>query len=135
MTRRWLMRAALPDELTPSQKPFHCVIILLPVATNQLKAQDIESAARRTTVFGPDQRESPQDSQGLPGLCVERRRPGRLVSGNPVPNLAGIAGPERKHSCKHLALSNRHQHLDQLRPPARGARRSGPTARFRPDYA
>jgi len=34
------------NELTPSQKSFHCVIILLPVATNQLKAQNIESAAR-----------------------------------------------------------------------------------------
>src|SRR6266550_6346270 len=28
------------NELTPSQKSFHCVIILLPVATNQLKAQN-----------------------------------------------------------------------------------------------
>src|SRR2546427_11057381 len=69
------------DELTPSQNSFYCVIILLPVATNQLKAQDIECAARRTTVFGSDQRESAQDSQGLPCLCVERRRPGRFVSG------------------------------------------------------
>ena len=61
------------DELTPSQESFHRVIILLPVATNQLKAQDIESTARRTTVFGSDQRESPQNSQGLPRLCMEFR--------------------------------------------------------------
>src|SRR6185369_2715679 len=113
------------EELTPSQKSFHRVIIPLPVATNQLKAQDIESATRRTTVFGSDQRESPQDSEGLPGLCVERRRPGRLVSGNPVSNLAGIAGPETRQSCQHLALPDCPQHFDQLRPPARGPCRSG----------
>src|SRR6266536_6287887 len=45
------------DELTPGRKSFHFVIILRPIATNQLKAQDIESA-RGTTVFGSDQRES-----------------------------------------------------------------------------
>ena len=58
---------------TAQPKFLPCVVILLPVATNQLKAQNIQSATRRTAVFGSDQRESPRDFQGLPGLCVERR--------------------------------------------------------------
>lgn len=83
---------AVYDELTPSKKTFHRVIILLPVATNQLKAHDIESTARRTTVFGSDQRESAQDSQGLACLFMESARPGRFVSGNPVQIWRALPG-------------------------------------------
>src|SRR5947207_75661 len=90
------------DELTPSQKSFHRVIILLPVATNQLKAQDIESAARRTTVFGSDH----YDQTHAPWNCADLARHDSYSCAEETLKLRRLNTPNPSQKCSRRFARN-----------------------------